>query len=128
MVTVRAMADADLPISIDMWMVMLAIVGIGRAFEIADAEINRPHPAPPGVMWAGWVRIAMIAWMMCYTSIAATHWRHVLYGALMPLGAYTAAKSLAMPLAVRRARRKWVRQFDWDAAKNGRPRPGPPAP
>lgn len=46
-----------------------------------------------------WMRIAFVVIVALNAWADATHWRHVLYGTLMPLGAYFLVRALVEPVA-----------------------------
>jgi hypothetical protein len=82
---------------IDLMMLICAAIGVGRAFE-------RLWPRAPES--PDWLRLACVAVIAGNAYQPAEHWRHALYGLLMPLGAYYLAGALAAPLARWRAERR----------------------
>ncbi|MCP3730416.1 hypothetical protein M9978_08240 [Sphingomonas sp. MG17] len=83
--------------SIDFMMLVCAAIGVGRAFELGKVSDAPGHAV---------LRLVLLAMVALIALGGATHWRHVLYGTLMPLGAYYLARSIAEPIAAWRARTK----------------------
>lgn len=71
-------------------MVLAAIVGVARSIERAQRPDDRGHHAMR----------AVVVLVLCVAAVGgAEGWRQWLYAALMPLGAYFAARSVSAPIA-----------------------------
>lgn len=77
-------------ITVDVMMLLAAIVGVGRSIEHARSADPAAH---------GLARAVLVLTLSAAAATSADGWRQWLYGSLMPLGAFYGARALSAPIA-----------------------------